>query len=286
MRDLDTAAEDGNLSSVRAALVGLATILVRSGIELSRLTQYREVLVISPQPVPIDVLPVSDEPLGRRVIFEHLIAANADDLRSELPNYLRDDRESLKRAAVLAIVPMPSGIPRQDQDIIKAASKLNAMVPVDIVLQPSARQSIEYFSRTDIGILHLDTHGSPMAVQLGTNEERFFRVSDFPSRIRPPLVLLVGCSTGAGAESLAPGLVRLGAKAVIGMAFVFRSGDPSGGDIKNPLFYDTLWSGIVAGKPIGEALLRAKQAMPNNEWSAMWLLFGNANLSFKIKQKS
>jgi hypothetical protein len=281
---LGAAAEDGSLSSVQQAMAAVAAILTAAGIDPVRLEKYREVLVVSPRPVPMDLLTVAGEPLGRRVIFEHCIAANTDELRAELPKYLVGDHASLQRVALLAIVPMPEGIPRANQDIVKAALKLSATVPVDLVIEPSGRESVEYFSRDDVSILHLDTHGSPDAVELGTNEEHFYGARDLPSRIRPPLILLVGCSTGAGAASLAPYLVKRGAKAVIGMAFVFRSGDPSGGDITNPLFYDTLWSAIAQGQPIGEALLRAKQAMPNNDWSAMWLLFGNANLRFDAPQ--
>jgi hypothetical protein len=279
---LGAAAENGSLSSVQRAMEAVAAILTGAGIDPARLEGYREVLVVSPRPVPMDLLTVSGELLGRRVIFEHCIVANSDELRAELPKYLVGDHASLQRVALLAIVPMPEGIPRAKQDIVKAALKLSSTVPIDLVIEPSGRESVQYFSRDDVSILHLDTHGSPNAVELGTNEAHFYGANELPSRIRPPLILLVGCSTGSGAVSLAPYLVRQGAKAVIGMAFVFRSGDPSGGDITNPLFYDTLWSAIAQGQTVGEALLHAKQAMPNNDWSAMWLLFGNANLRFEV----
>lgn len=281
---LAAAAEKGSLTAVQNEMTAIAAILTTAGIDPAQLAAHREVLVIAPRPVPLDLVMVAGEPLGRRVIFEHFIAANADELRAGLPGYLARSSESLQRVALLAIVPMPEGIPRANQDIVKAALTLSAQVPVDLVLQPSGPDSLQYFSRADVSILHLDTHGSPNAVELGTNEEHFYTAGELPSRIRPPLILLVGCSTGAGAESLAPWLVKHGAQAVIGMAFVFRSGDPSGGDITNPLFYDTFWSGIVAGQTVGEALLHAKQAMPNDEWSVMWLLFGNANLRFAIGQ--
>lgn len=281
---LAAAAEKGSLTAVQNEMAAIAAVLIKAGIDPASLAKDREVLVIAPRPIPLDLVMVAGEPLGRRTIFEHFIAANADDVRARLPDYLARPSESLQRVSLLAIVPMPAGIPRSSQDIVKAALTLSAQVPVDLVLQPSGPDSLQYFSRADVSILHLDTHGSPNAVELGTNEEHFYTAGELPTRIRPPLILLVGCSTGAGAESLAPWLVKHGAKAVIGMAFVFRSGDPSGGDITNPLFYDTFWSGIVAGQTVGGALLHAKQAMPNDEWSVMWLLFGNANLTFAIGQ--
>jgi hypothetical protein len=283
LKALAFGAETGQLDSIQETMTDIAGILTRAGVDLDRLRTYREVLVISPRPVPIDLLGVAGEPLGRRVIFEHYIVTEVEELRAGLSKYIGEHRELLRRVGLLAIAPMPRGIPRQNQDIVKAALKLSAIVPVDIVIEPSDRESVRYFSRDDVSILHLDTHGSENAVELSTNEQHLYRANDLPSRTGPRLILLVGCSTGAGAESLAPSLVKQGADAVIGMPFVFRSGDPSGGDITNPLFYDTLWNGIVEGRPVGEALLRAKQTMPINDWSVMWLLFGNADLRFDIE---
>ena len=285
--DLETlaaGAERGSLHSIQKTMTAIADLLGNAGIDPQRLVKYREVLVIAPRPVPLDLLTVAGEPLGRRIIFEYFIAADGPELRAGLPRYLDADKRPLERVGLLAIVPMPDGIPRGNQDIVRAALRLSARVPVDLVIEPTGRESLQYFSRDDVSILHLDTHGSPDAVELGTNEEHFYGASELPDHIRPPLILLVGCSTGAGPRSLAPYLVRHGAGAVIGMAFVFRSGEPSGGDITDSLFYDTLWSGIAEGRTVGEALLRARQAMPNNDWSVMWLLFGNANLQFDLRR--
>lgn len=95
----------------------------------------------------------------------------------------------------------------------------------------------------------------------------------------------MGCSTGAGEGSLASGLVDRGAGAMVGMAFAFRSGEPSGGDITDPLFYETLWNGILHGLPVGRALLRAKQVLPKSSLSSIWLLFGNPQVTFTVPAK-
>lgn len=279
------AALSGSEEEFVAAIETLAQVLVDGGFDLEAVANYEEILVISHVPIPIDLIGIPNQPFGSRVGISHVVAPDSTTLEGLLKRLLNPEQFDLTRMALLAVVTLPRGVGRENHDIVKAALKLSNTVPTDIVIEPDAAESLRYLTRKDIQILHIDTHGDQQGMQLGSRDPQLFHVDQLPKEIGPPFLLLVGCSTGAGEGSLASGLVDRGATAVVGMAFAFRSGEPSGGNIKDPVFYETLWDGILQGLPVGQALLRAKQVLPKSSWSSMWLLFGNPHVTFTFTTK-
>ena len=283
--EVERAAASAASPPMAGPIARVARVLEAGGFDVARAAQADTIVVVSAAPVPIDLVEAGGTPLGLKVAISHVVAPSAATLRARLENALRARRVPLSRMAVLGVTTMPAGVRRADHDVVKAALGVADSVAVDLLVEPRAADTLRYFGRTDVQILHLDTHGDPRRVQLDARQATLSGVEAFPHVIGPSLVLLVGCATGADAESLGPALVGRGAAAAVGMAFTFRSGDPSGGDITNPVFYDAFWREIVAGAPVGRALLRAKQVLPPTAWSAIWLLFGAADLSFEVRAR-
>jgi hypothetical protein len=290
--NVDQAALDEDLRAVQYAALdtedhlneavgNLAALLGKGGFRPTELTQYDEVQVISSRSVPIDLIRADGVPLGLRVVISHVVAADRGKLEQLLKRESEDRTRDLNHAALLAIADLPPSVSRRDHDIVKAALKLSDRITVDIAIEPRTDESLSYLARKDIQILHIDTHGTPDGIELGSRDRRFLPVQELPNPIQIPFLLLVGCSTGSGDRSLGPQLVQRGASAVLGMAFDFRSGAPSGGSISDPTFYDTLWDALLGGQTVGSAVLKAKKTLPENIYSAIWLLFGDADLKFR-----
>lgn len=278
--EIEKAAQSGVEAHLMVAIANLGQILRRGGFDPEIVAGYEEAIVISWVPIPIDLINVGGQSLGRRLVISHIVAPGSKRLKEVLKRALRPERSELKRMALLAVANLSIGVGRENHDIVKAALKFSNRIPTDIVIEPEATESLRYLGRKDVQILHVDTHGDQNGIQLGSRDQGLFHVDQLAQPIGSRFLLLVGCSTGRGEKSLGPSLVARGAAAVVGMAFAFRSGEPSGGDITDSRFYEILWDNILLGLPVGKALLRAKQALPEGPWSSMWLLFGNPHVNF------
>lgn len=96
-------------------------------------------------------------------------------------------------------------------------------------------------------------------------------------------LFFLGCEVGKHVDSLSPYFVKRGAKAALGSYSKFQSGGESG-DVSTSLFYDGLYQGLLSGRSLGESVkLGREAASPDRIYYCAWLLFGNPNISFRLK---
>ncbi len=280
LRNIQRAADSADTTEVLDNVSSLAATLKSAGLNPAEIAGFDQATVVSNAPVPIDLLDFRGEPLGLHVQFNHVIVSDDAAIKDELARGLKEEIVPLQKMVLLAAARLPRNFRRSNHDAVKAALSVADRLPTDIVVAPHPSQSLAHLQSPEAQILHIDTHGASDSILLGTPGGPFL-TSELPQVIRPSLVLVVGCATGSSAQSSGPVLFTRGAKAVVGSAFAFRSGDPTGGRIDDSTFYDVLWAELLRGRTVGEAIFAAKRALPKNIWSASWLLFGNSNLRFR-----
>lgn len=90
---------------------------------------------------------------------------------------------------------MESGLPRDKQDIVQVALKLEREIPVDLSFGGGDRNRLaRLLARDDLSILHIDTHGGPDGRAILVSRGGAMLTSDeMRAQVRVPLVLLFGC---------------------------------------------------------------------------------------------
>lgn len=256
----------------------LEALLGEAGLHSSFLLEHQSCVVLSTNIVPIDLISINNEDIGRQISISHIMSNNFLGLMTEGRKGLEEKQISLERAIFLPITELPPGFPRIEQDLIKSALRLTRIISVDILLNPSVPLALSQFNRQDAQILHVDTHGTSTAIQLAPRA-KLSTLDDFQLPVSVPLILLMACSTVKNYDSIGQKLLEHGALTIIGAFFDWLTGSFTG-DISSPDMYDAFCDSLLSGETVGNALVAAKRKSIRNFENAGLLLLGNQFLKF------
>lgn len=256
----------------------LKTLLCEAGLNANFLVKHQNCVVLSDDIVPIDLISINNEDIGRQISISHIVSNNISGLVALGRKGLEQKQIYLERAIFLPITELPPLFPRISQDLIKSALKLSSKISVDILLNPSVHLSLSQFNRQDAQILHVDSHATLTGIQLAPSS-KLSKLVDFQLPISVPVVLLMACSTVKNYDSIGQKLLEHGALTVVGAFFDWLTGSFTG-DISSPDMYDAFCDSLLSGETVGNALVAAKRKSINNFQNAGLLLLGNQFLKF------
>jgi hypothetical protein len=258
-----------NLQSVNA----FKALLTGAGFDISSVLEHQSCVVLSRDIVPIDLISVNGEDIGRQISISHLISDNFLGLITQGYKGLTEKQLTLERIVFLPVTNLTLGFSRIEQDLIKSALGLTSKVSVDLLINPSVPLALNQFNRQDAQILHVDSHAASTAIQLAPRA-KLSTLADFQFPITVPLILLIACSTAKNRDSLGQKLLEHGALATIGAFFDWLTGSFTD-DITSPDVYDAFYGSLLSGETVGNAFVAAKQKMVGNLSNAGQLLLGN-----------
>jgi len=239
-------------------------------------------VVISPWPVPLDLVQDGNGDWGARGIFSHVLLPEGSSL------------EVLRRT-ISAPVPAPIGtyllvcpmamdrpLPRHLQDIVRVATELENFLPVELWLQPSLGRALQAFEQPQVGMLHIDTHGSATTMMMGPTRDGAPRIGPdmLPAHISTPLVIAVGCELTGSAHGIGAELVRRGVTATFGSFIRFHSLGVTGSEEAEADWYRRLLQGLIHGDDLGHAVLAARRGVADGILRYCWLTLGSSLLRF------
>ena len=246
---------------------------------------YKRVHVVSSAMLPVElVLDGSGGFMGDSIVISH----EFPDARRPLP-VPRAEQRPFASYVIEAVMGMPAGSVRAEQDIVQVALSLEGTYTVELHFG-SGRKSLERtLLRDDVGILHIDTHGSEGgdAIQV-SRAGAMLPARALPQRVRVPVVLLFGCEGVANAEAFGAVLRQRGAEAVISSFAKFESFGLTGDATREKRIYEAFFRSIGAGEDVGTALLRLRQVARAEAISAgsgrtltrlFFVLLGNSRLT-------
>ena len=241
-----------------------------------------EIHVVSEQMLPIELVNDRRGFLGDMAPISHEY-----DVASYTPQVVVN---ALNSYTIEAVIGMPPGMPRAKQDIVELALSLEQELPVDIRFNSGLRGLQSSLRRTDLSVLHIDTHGSDKGLSIQASRAGdMMQASDLPASIHPRLVLLFGCEGVAQADSFGSELRARGAKAVISSFAKFTSFGITGDAVREKRVYEAFFGALKDGEDVAGALLRFRVAArgemigPASERSLTRLFFvvvGNGALKF------
>jgi hypothetical protein len=248
---------------------------------------YKYIHVVSPKLIPIELVQQDQDFLGDRVIVSHEFSTGARRL-------LRLSPITLGFATYLidAVIGMPPGMPRIDQDIVQTAIALETNISVELRLNADSNGFKSILERRDVSILHIDTHGGKDGNTIQVARDGTMMPADeLPPHIPIPLVLLFGCEGVAGDLSFGAVMQQRGADAVISAFAKFISFGITGDPAREKQVYLAFFNGLQAGDDVGSALLRfRKTALAEMTVSSgtrtmtrlFFVLVGNSRLKFRF----
>jgi hypothetical protein len=256
--------------------------------EVPDLFAYKSVEVVSQTFLPIELVGKDGVFLGDTAAISHEFAVPGRRFRRPLP------RETIFASYVIeAAMPMPEGQSRTEQDIVQVALELQqaGAFPVRLNLDPAPDSLRRGLTRSDIAILHVDTHGAEKgrAIQT-THAGDLMSVGDIPHPVRVPLVLLFGCEGVADGGSFGSVLRTRGAEAVVSSFAKFESFGLTGDPAREKRIYQAFFAALRSGENAANALLRLRQAARDEmKMTAtrptltrnFFALVGNGQLRFK-----
>jgi hypothetical protein len=217
---------------------------------------YKRVHVVSRSLLPIELAFGEGGFVGDRVVVSHVFHS-----RSRATLVPTPQRLPLGTYVIEAVIGMPEGMRRADQDIVQVALALENRFPVELHFGGGRDNLERVLARRDVGILHIDTHGGERgdAIQISRAGD-MLRASALPRRIGVPVVLLFGCEGLADASAFGSVLHHNGAQAVISAFAKFQSFGLTGDADSEKRIYEAFFEAVVAGEDIGTALLRLRQS--------------------------
>lgn len=220
-----------------------------------RLSEYKRIQVVSPVMLPIELVrDANGEFAGDRVAIGHEFA----DAGRPLP---RREQRPFATYVIEAVMGMPDGAARADQDIVQVALALERTHRVELHFDGGRKSLEQVLGRDDVGVLHIDTHGSEGgdAIQV-SRAGVMLPASALPRRVRVPVVLLFGCEGVANARAFGAVLRQRGAEAVVSAFAKFESFGLTGDAAREKRIYEAFFRSVDQGEDIGTALLRLRQA--------------------------
>jgi hypothetical protein len=247
---------------------------------------YQSIAVVSEGFLPIELVRRDGVFLGDRISTSHEFRGSGQHYR---PPPARE--AALSRYVIEAVMPMPDGKARSDQDVIQVALGLDGQFPIELHLNPARDSLRRALSRDDMAILHIDTHGTEngRAIQSSYAGD-IIAVQTIPRTVRTPLVLLFGCEGVADGRAFGAVLRARGAEAVISSFAKFESYGLTGDARREKRIYQELFAALGAGETVGGALLRVRQAAreemvaggaPRTLTRHFFVVVGNQQLRFK-----
>jgi hypothetical protein len=221
------------------------------------LFEYHFIRVISHQILPLEMVRRDDAFLGDVAEIAHEFTKG--EAISSLA--LHGKKLTFSRYVIEAIIGMPTGMSRIDQDIVKVALKLENEIPLEVDFNGGAGALTRALGRKDVSILHIDTHGGlgGRSIQASRAGE-MLHATDIRAPVRVPLVLLFGCEGVGSAQAFGSILHARGAEAVISSFAKFDSFGLTGDPVREQQIYEGFFSALRAGRTIGAALVSLRQA--------------------------
>lgn len=249
---------------------------------------YKSIEVVSRTFLPIELVSRDGIFLGDTVATSHQFAAAGQRHRRAAP------RNTLFSSYVIeAAMPMPKGVPREEQDIVQVALELQQTreFPVHLNLDPARDSLRRTLIRDDVSILHIDTHGAEKGIAIQTTHAGdLMPVSDIPRTVRVPLILLFGCEGVADAGAFGAVLRARGAETVISSFAKFQSFGLTGDPQREKRIYQAFFGALRSGENTANALVRLRQAARDEMTIGaaqptltrhFFVLVGNGQLRFK-----
>ncbi len=239
-------------------------------------------VVASPWPVPLDLVQDGDGDWGARGIFSHVLlpeGASLEVLRRSISN-----PEPAPIGTYLLVCPMAMdrNVPRHLQDIVRVATELENSLPVELWLQPSLDRALQAFEQPQVGVLHIDTHGSATTIMMGPTRDGARQIGPdmLPAHISTPLVIAVGCELTGSADGIGAELVRRGVTATFGSYIRFHSLGVTGSEEAEADWYRHLLHPLIRGDDLGQAVLAARRGVGDGILRYCWLTLGSSLLRF------
>ncbi len=249
-----------------------------------KLFEYNEIYVISSNFVPIEMVRKGGIFAGDRIAISHEF--ELEQFRSGA--LLTDQQRALSSYVIEAVIPMEPGYSRINQDIVKVALSLEQYFPVDLHFNSGLLRIEQVLGRDDIGILHIDTHGAGIAIQVSRDGTLMY-ARDIPKKLQIPLVLLFGCDGVANKDAFGSVIHQRGTPAVISSFVKFVSFGITGDAEREADVYTTFFNSIRKGESVGIALLRIHQIAQQDIMASgsqktltrlFFVLIGNPHLKF------
>ncbi len=218
---------------------------------------YKYIRVISDQMFPIELVRRGKHFLGDIAQVAHEFPVR-DVTPREKP---RSHKLPFSRYVIDAVIGMPRGHLRANQDIIQVALKLEHEIPVELNFGGGTNSLPRLLARQDVTVLHIDTHGGPggEAIQV-SREGAMLNANDIPPHVRAPLVLLFGCEGVASRKAFGAVLQSRGAEVVISSFAKFNSFGLTGDPAREKQIYEAFFSSLRTGETVGAALVKLRQA--------------------------
>lgn len=223
---------------------------------IPRALDYKRIHVVSRQMLPIELAQGAHGFVGDRVAVSHEFLA-----AGRAPSVPAARHQPLGAYVIEAVMAMPDGMARADQDIVQVALSLERRFPVELHFDSGLDGLRRALARSGIGILHIDTHGSERGrAILASRAGAMLPAAGMPQRVRAPVVLLFGCEGVADAQAFGAVLRERGAEAVVSSFAKFQSFGMTGDAAREKRVYEAFFAAVLAGEDVGTALLRMRQA--------------------------
>jgi hypothetical protein len=246
---------------------------------------YKYIHVVSSELIPVELVRKDEIFLGDRTIVSHDFSRRGRRLFEWSPKTL-----AFATYLIDAVIDMPPGMPRIDQDIVQAALMLETRFSVELRFHANKSMFTSILLRHDVSILHIDTHGGKdgIAIQVA-RDGTMMQADELPPLISIPIVLLFGCEGVANDRSFGAVMRRSGTEAVISSFAKFTSFGITGDPAREKQVYLAFFNGLLAGDDVGGALLRFRKAALEEMIAAngkrtltrlFFVLMGNSRLKF------
>jgi hypothetical protein len=255
--------------------------------------KYRYIYSIAPFIVPLDLVRRGDQFWGDSSVISHIFFDKGEHFAGRLENSLAPITFKFTSYVVDLIFPMPSGVSRIKQDVVRSALSFEKLIPVQLLLNSSSATTINTLKRNDISILHLDTHGGERGTSVQIDRKGYMLgIDGLPNKINIPVVLLFGCEGVATKASIGVVMNKRGVMTVISAFAKFVSLGITGRAISEQKTYQAFLGSIVKGKDVGTAVLNfrrtAKEALDKTGRTRpltrlFFVIVGNSRLKFSFE---
>jgi len=243
--------------------------------------RFSQVLVVSDKILPVDLLPCRSALLGTECVIAHR-EIQGDSILGSI-SYFSGEELPLRRIAHVCTY-FPGATSLYEMDVVSATLGIDNKLAIEHYFYPTGDIAKGLFKRGDLDILHFECHGSATLLQVDNPYSPPVDVRDLYVSDGPSVYFFLGCSAGQGSDSVAATFVKKGARGAIGAYCRFLSGGASG-NVSVSVYYDALYKGLIGGKTLGESVKAGRRAAtPGRIYYCSWLLFGNPNVRFSVRQ--
>jgi hypothetical protein len=239
-------------------------------------------VVMSPWPVPLDLVQDGNGDWGARGIFSHVLVSEGSSLEVLRRSISAPEPAPIGTYLLVCPMAMDRSTPRHLQDIVRVATELENSLPVELWLQPPLGRALQAFEQPEVGVLHIDTHGTATTIMMGPTRDNPRQIGPdmLPARISTPLVIAVGCDLTGSVDGIGAELVRRGATATFGSFIRFFSLGVTGSEEAEADWYRCLLQRLIHGHDLGHAVLAARRGVASGTLRYCWLTLGSSLLRF------